>query len=608
MVLVAAVAYAITSLRPLILRYLAERIRPPAGVPLLKDGLFIAVLPASVPDDGLKPLAEKLAADVSLKLMAFRGLSVASSRGVANVGTRGSHEDIARQLDVNLLVSGKAEKEGGQVAFKLTLENIVERRRIWTKSFICERQDSAATAENIYPQIVAALGVVQKPADSLSPMTAFVGNANSIRLCAIGKQALLRHENEKTSIQSALDSFKAASVADSNYGPAWVDVAWAYWDLWRLKKKDDAPLKEAQKAAEKAVSLAGNFTQDEYMHLGYVFDDSGAHEKALREFRLALDSDPDSNEVWRLMGKANLAEENRAEGIFDYVTAKNIKPTDAFYWDQLGQAYYRVARYDEAVRAYDEAIKLKPEAVSEYETSGLAYLKIGDYPDAEKDFRRFKTLAPESADGYENLASALLGQGRYDECRAEYQKALDVLKAESKEPGPEIYYNLGNADVYQGRNEEAIEYFKQALTLDPTDYQAKGSLADTYKVIGKNAEAIQAYHDAINLAHARLDKDPTDWVAKGELATYLAVVGDGGVALTEIETARANDPENVELMYAEAQVQAALGNSTEAITCLERAFRHGYRLERANLDPELKDLRDLGAYKQMIARITEKSN
>lgn len=57
----------------------------------------------------------------------------------------------------------------------------------------------------------------------------------------------------------------------------------------------------------------------------------------------------------------------------------------------------------------------------------------------------------------------------------------------------------GDAHYDAGRYEEAIEAYKQALTLNPKYVAAQVSLGDAYQQLGRNEEAVVAYKQALKL-------------------------------------------------------------------------------------------------------------
>lgn len=127
---------------------------------------------------------------------------------------------------------------------------------------------------------------------------------------------------------------------------------------------------------------------------------------------------------------------------------------------------------------------------------GTVHGMLGELAESEKCSRQVVALAPDAHEGHLNLANALLGLGRYDEAEACYKNALkinpslpaayqnmaNIFLAKRDLKGAEAAYRevirlqpdnaganngLATLLVSQGRDEEAVGYFKAALALNP---------------------------------------------------------------------------------------------------------------------------------------------
>ncbi len=96
-------------------------------------------------------------------------------------------------------------------------------------------------------------------------------------------------------------------------------------------------------------------------NLGNIYLELGDYEKALNTYDIAIEIDPNYDEVWTNKGIV-LGRINRLNEALDHhQTAISINPKYAEAWANKGNVLHELKRYDEAVNHYDTAIKLKPQ-------------------------------------------------------------------------------------------------------------------------------------------------------------------------------------------------------------------------------------------------------
>jgi tetratricopeptide (TPR) repeat protein len=96
-----------------------------------------------------------------------------------------------------------------------------------------------------------------------------------------------------------------------------------------------------------------------------------------------------------------------------------------------------------------------------------------------------------------NLGNALREQGKLDEAIAEYCNAIDL---DRKYAAP--HYNLGNLLREQGKLDEAVAEFRKAIDLDPKDARLHIGLAEALRDQGKLEEAAAEYREILALRPA----------------------------------------------------------------------------------------------------------
>ena len=117
----------------------------------------------------------------------------------------------------------------------------------------------------------------------------------------------------------------------------------------------------------------------------------------------------------------------------------------------------------------------------------------GVWKDDERLWRDVVQQSPNSAVPHYNLASALNAQGRTDEAIAEYKNAIRI------QPAVVAYTSLGAAYQAKGLTNEAIEQYRLALRLQPGNADAHTYLAIAYAESGALDNAIEHFRIAVQL-------------------------------------------------------------------------------------------------------------
>ena len=93
----------------------------------------------------------------------------------------------------------------------------------------------------------------------------------------------------------------------------------------------------------------------------------------------------------------------------------------------------------------------------------------------------------------------------------------------------------------------------------------------------------------------------------GDLGLLYAKKGDAANALQYTKQARAIKPDDVQLLYSEAQVRTLIGSPEEGLKLLKLALEKGYPAQEAWNDPELQKLQALPQYSQLVKEYSKKA-
>ena len=156
---------------------------------------------------------------------------------------------------------------------------------------------------------------------------------------------------------------------------------------------------------------------------------------------------------------------------------------------------------------------------------------------------------------HNNLGFALIEQGRAEEAIEHYLQALRIKPDHYK-----AHYNMGVALDKQGRTEEAIERYLQALRIKPDYVEAQNNLGNALDKQGRAEEAIEHYLQALRIK-------PDHYKAHYNMGVALDKQGRTEEAIERYLQALRIKPDYVE-------AQNNLGNALDKQGRTEEAIEH----------------------------------
>ena len=136
-------------------------------------------------------------------------------------------------------------------------------------------------------------------------------------------------------------------------------------------------------------------------------------------------------------------------------------------WVLFQQAYERQMKgeLEEAINLYKRSLAIHPTAEA-YTFLGWTYSFMGRLDEAIEECHHAIAQDPDFGNPYNDIGAYLIEKGELDEAISWFQKAMTAKRYES----PAFpHLNLGRVYERKGQWTEAIDSYKQALTLNP-DY------------------------------------------------------------------------------------------------------------------------------------------
>jgi tetratricopeptide (TPR) repeat protein len=165
--------------------------------------------------------------------------------------------------------------------------------------------------------------------------------------------------------------------------------------------------------------------------------------------------------------------------------------------------------------------------------------------DNESLFRHALAVTRDNDIAHVNLAFALERQGRSDEALAEY---LEALRLEPR--SYQIHNSYGNLLGKTGRTDEALAEYHEAIRLNPKIPFLYSNLGAELAQLGRFDEAMNAFTDAAR-------RDPVSPWPYFQMARVLLQQGRDADAIAKLHEALRLDPDNVSILAYTAHVLAA---------------------------------------------------
>lgn len=280
---------------------------------------------------------------------------------------------------------------------------------------------------------------------------------------------------------------------------------------------------------------------------------------------------------------------------------------------QQAEEYCEQKKWNEAIAACEKALQILPNMAEAYKIWGNVLQKMGNYTEAIGYYAKAIEIQPDLPEVYANLGTLYAQKAQWQKAVSYYQKAIDLkddfggayrnlskvwtklgerdkalecqfqaLNLEPQKATAIEHYEIGNEFGRQGRVEEAIACYRNAILLNPQFIKAYLNLAEALEQRGEWQEAGQYYRQVLHLTNA------------AETENLPQLKGS-----KTVENLLTGDREQKQLMPAATgaivpHIQEVTVNSQSSQSTLDRAIQQSALL--AGLQPESAEIQaDLGS-------------
>ncbi len=328
-------------------------------------------------------------------------------------------------------------------------------------------------------------------------------------------------------------------------------LPYIHYLIARLESLPDGNREKALEAVSAAIRHAGDDKgqlSDALLLRGNLAEDE---QSRLADYNQSIVINPANDEALRMRGTYFLAKEDYEKAIADFGALLELDPTDLLAHNALAEAFTFQEKYDDALKHIERAIEQNPNSAAGYTLRARIYALKEDLKSAAADLDKALSLEPRNVPALlmrarlhvtnEDLKSAKLDIERALVIRPDLVEAIFMLSVIAAAEGdyetaalnmrrllradPEnVAWQLQLARYYNAgqRPRRAIELYTLILEDDPQNADALHGRGDALLSIGKHAEAISDYEEA-------LKADPEDDGVLNNLAWVLATSPDDKV-------------------------------------------------------------------------------
>jgi tetratricopeptide (TPR) repeat protein len=288
----------------------------------------------------------------------------------------------------------------------------------------------------------------------------------------------------------ALACYEEALKINPSSANSWYNKAVSLQKLGRLEEAVDA-YDESLKYNSRDV--------DAWMKMGDALEALGRQEESYASYVAAIAADPKNALAWHNRG-VKAKQLNRLEEALDcHERAVQLDPSLEEAWLGKANLLADVGRTDESLAAYDRVLELNPRFASAWFSKGATLGNADRYREALECFEKAEQFGHPKAAHAAAVCREALGDESAQRAPAEASGDARAL------------HNKGAELAEQGRPEEALACFEQALAINPNSAETWYGKAVALGKLGRAEDGLASFDRSIAIA----PEFASAWFSKG---------------------------------------------------------------------------------------------
>jgi eukaryotic-like serine/threonine-protein kinase len=377
------------------------------------------------------------------------------------MGYRGSNKttpEIARELHVDAVVTGRVERSGDKVRITAQLIPATTGRVLWAKGYDRDLRDVLALEGELAQAIANEIKVKLTPEERARLTKVHPVDPNAHEAYLKGRY----YWNQRTSndLKKSIEYFQQAIAIDPTYALAYAGIADCYSVLGStdtdMLSPDDA-FPKARAAAERALEIDSTLGQAHtslaYIKHHYEWDWVGAE----KEYHQAISLNPRDPNTHHWYSHYLVGMGRFQKSLAESRLALKLDPLDFILNVHLGWHYLMARRSDEAVEELRRDIGMNAKSWAGHNFLGRAYEQLGRYSDAIAPLEKATAVSPGNPAMLSALAHAYALAGKRNEAKRILGRLLLMRQQRYVSP-----YEIAVIHVGLGEKDQAFEWLERA--------------------------------------------------------------------------------------------------------------------------------------------------
>jgi len=396
-------------------------------------------------------LSDGLADSLIYRLTQLPNLKVSPTSSVMRYkGKETAVEQIAKELNVDAVMSGRLVQRGQDLNISVQLIDARTQKLIWAEQYDRKMADLLATQREIATTITQKLELKLAGNETKGITKKYTNSNEAYQSYLKGRYYWNRRTGEN--VRKAIEEFKAATDRDPNFALAYTGLADCYAILPEyagVPASETIP--QAKAYAERAITIDDQLGEP-HATLGIAYVQSWQWAEAEREYKRAIEINP------------------------NYATA--------YHWYSI--LLKNQGRYDEAAKVISRAAELDSLSGAIGCNISMMYDLQGDYDASIKNSLKLIELDPSFGRAYEYLGLSYFKVGRKEEAVSALQKAVELTKRQNV-----VLSELGFVYGAIGMRTEAMAVARELEEKYSRKEAAGHEVAAVYSGLGEKDKAFE---------------------------------------------------------------------------------------------------------------------